>query len=414
MLSALAKRHLKILAGTCNIADFRDWWADRQDRLLGVAASLMLVAALVWLTYQFWRLLWQSGVWGAIDLRILHGLVQDWFAGRPIYSAVRDAIHPPATYALLWPLLGWLEVAPARWLWALTTLAALGWLGCLAVRESGAETRQERAVAALMVISAYPTGAAIGNGQLIIHILPVLLTGLLLLRRYEADWRRDALAGILFLITLVKPSISAPFFWIVLFRANSLRPAWVVMIGYVALTSFAIGFHGGDLVSLLGDWHARSSAVAITPGDGNVSNLHIWLSTLGMQQWILPASLLVLAALGAWIYRYRHVELWLLVGVTAYVARFWTYHRWYDDLLILLPMIALFRLAKRAPTYRGADVLAGTLLALTILAMLAPGGLFLFPPPWNMRYVAVQVVIWLMGLIFLAEQARFEKQSAMV
>jgi hypothetical protein len=31
-----------------------------------------------------------------------------------------------------------------------------------------------------------------------------------------------------------------------------------------------------------------------------------------------------------------------------------------------------------------------------------------------MRYVAVQVVIWLMGLIFLAEQARFEKQSAMV
>jgi hypothetical protein len=70
-------------------------------------------------------------------------------------------------------------------------------------------------------------------------------------------------------------------------------------------------------------------------------------------------------------------------------------------------------LTKQCPR-PGADVLAGTLLALTILAMLAPGGLFLFPPPWNMRYVAAQVVIWLMGLIFLAEQARFEKQSAMV
>ena len=59
-------------------------------------------------------------------------------------------------------------------------------------------------------------------------------------------------------------------------------------------------------------------------------------------------------------------------------------------------------------------VLAGALLGATILAMLAPGGLFLFPPPWNMHYVAAQVVIWLAGLIFLAEQARFEKQSAMV
>jgi hypothetical protein len=44
--------------------------------------------------------------------------------------------------------------------------------------------------------------------------------------------------------------------------------------------------------------------------------------------------------------------------------------------------------------------------------MLAPGGLFLFPPPWNMRYVAAQIVIWILGLIFLVAQARIEKQSA--
>ena len=54
-------------------------------------------------------------------------------------------------------------------------------------------------------------------------------------------------------------------------------------------------------------------------------------------------------------------------------------------------MIALFRLAKQRPTTAGADVVAGILLAITMLVMLAPGGLFLFPPPWNMRYVAGQV-----------------------
>jgi hypothetical protein len=373
----------------------------------------MLVAALVWLTYEFWRLLWQTGWWGAVDLRTLQGLVREWFAGRPVYSTSIDAIHPPATYALLWPLLGWLEFTPARWLWALTTIAALGWFSLLSVRESGAETRWERAIAALMPISAYATGAAIGNGQLIVHLLPMLVAGLLLLRRHEPNWHSDLLVGLVILFTLVKPSISAPFFWIVLFAANSLRPAWVAALGYIALTGFALSFQHADLAALFGDWHARSSVVALTPGQGNVSNLHIWLSTLGLKQWILPASLLMLMILGVWIYQHRRVEIWLLLGVTAYVARFWTYHRWYDDLVILLPMIALFRLTKQCPR-PGADILAGALLALTILAMLAPGGLFLFPPPWNMHYVAAQVVIWLMGLIFLAEQARFEKQSAMV
>jgi len=413
MLSALARRHVKIRWATCSAADFRQWWAERHDRLLGIAAALMLVAALVWLTYEFWRLLWQTGWWGAVDLRTLQGLVREWFAGRPVYSTSIDAIHPPATYALLWPLLGWLEFTPARWLWAVTVLTALGWLSLLSVRESGAETRSERAVAALMPISAYATGAAIGNGQVIVHLLPMLVTGLFLLRRHEPNWRSDLLAGLLILFTLVKPSLSAPFFWIVLFAANSLRPAWVAALGYIALTGFALSFQHTDLAALVGDWHSRSSVVALTPGQGNVSNLHIWLSTLGLKQWILPASLLMLMILGVWIYKHRSVEIWLLLGVTAYVARFWTYHRWYDDLVILLPMIALFRLAKRCPR-PGADVLAGALLALTILAMLAPGGLFLFPPPWNMHYVAAQVVIWLAGLIFLAEQARFEKQSAMV
>ena len=64
-------------------------------------------------------------------------------------------------------------------------------------------------------------------------------------------------------------------------------------------------------------------------------------------------------------------------------------------------MIALFRLAKQRPTTAGADVVAGILLAITMLVMLAPGGLFLFPPPWNMRYVAGQVIVWIIGLIFL-------------
>lgn len=383
----------------------RPWWARHATIILRFAVPLMAVAALVWLGYESWRLLWQTGYWGAIDLRIFHKWVNSWFAGVP----VKSALYPPATYAILWPLLGWLAFAPARWFWAVTTVAALGWLAYLVVQQSLADTPSERAAAVLMPLSMYATGAAIGNGQLIVHILPLLVAGLVLLDRQQRGWRLDLLAAALVLITFVKPSISVPFFWIVLFIPNSLRPALLVALGYVALTLFAASFQEPDLMTLLRDWLAHSSAVAVKEGHGNVSNLHIWLGTLGLEGWILPTSLLLLIVLGVWIYHHRRVDLWLLLGVTAYVTRFWTYHRWYDDLLILLPMIALFRLAKQRPTTAGADVVGGILLAITMLVMLAPGGLFLFPPPWNMRYVAGQVIVWIIGLIFLLAQAWHKK-----
>jgi hypothetical protein len=121
--------------------------------------------------------------------------------------------------------------------------------------------------------------------------------------------------------------------------------------------------------------------------------------------------MVVLAAFGLWTYRHRHVDLWLLMGVSALVARFWTYHRWYDDLLILFPMIALFRIAKERPT-GVTNVLAGALFGVTLLASLAPGGLYLFPRPWNMVYVTGQVVVWSTVLIYLLHRARRENRGA--
>jgi hypothetical protein len=65
--------------------------------------------------------------------------------------------------------------------------------------------------------------------------------------------------------------------------------------------------------------------------------------------------------------------LWLLIGVTAIVARFWTYHRPYDDLLMLLPAIALFSIGEAA---RGATPpstsIAGALLIVVVATSLTP------------------------------------------
>jgi hypothetical protein len=90
------------------------------------------------------------------------------------------------------------------------------------------------------------------------------------------------------------------------------------------------------------------------------------------------------------------------------MARIWTYHRWYDDMLIILPMITLFRIAKRGPYPDGSDVLAAGLLILAWLSVLVPLRL-LVTPPWNGFVTTGQAVVWGLMLIFLLYQARLEK-----
>jgi len=375
------------------------WWAGRHETVLRLAVPLMGIAAAVWLAYEFWRLLFQRGEWGAIDLRLIQGWVKDWFSPAP-----PSGLYPPATYTMLWPFMGWLAFTPARWLWAATALVALAWLGNLVARHTRASSPRDRAIAFLMPLSMYASGAAIGNGQLIVHVMPVLITGLLLSVAPRPTWRRDLVAAALMLLALVKPSISVPFFWIVLFVPGSRRPAVLVTLGYVALTWLSSASKGAGMVTLLSGWLARGSYRAALPEYGNVSNVHVWLSTLGLETWIVPASLLLLAALGVWIYRHRRADVWLLIGVTAYVTRFWTYHSWYDDLLLLLPMIALFRVARHEAA-TGEATAAGGLLAVTMLFLLAPGGLFLLPQPLVTWYVTAQVTVWIIGGAFLVYRA---------
>ena len=176
-----------------HIMRLQRWWAEHETRVLRFAILLMSVAALVWLIYQFWRLLvpgpplWPTSPKGAVDLIYRHAEVHRWFAGLPVYGEMKTATYPPASYAMLWPLLGWLELAQARWLWACINLAALGWLAHLLVRESGADRPAERLFIALLPLAAYSTGATIGNGQLIVALMPLLIASPLRVQRAR-DW----------------------------------------------------------------------------------------------------------------------------------------------------------------------------------------------------------------------------------
>jgi len=388
----------------------RNWWVVHHTILLRLAIVMMAVLAVSKLGTEFWRLLWDTGPNGAKDLRHFHELVLRWFTGRPVYSDLEIAgiaVYPPASYVILWPLLGWLAVTPARWLWAVTSVGAMVWLVYLILKENHAESPLERTFVGFTLLSMNATGVTIGNGQLILHLLPLLVAGLYLTYYVRYSWKANLLGAGLLLITLVKPTVSIPFFWIILFRPGKLKIVVLILLGYVTLTLFAVFFQRTELMALLREWLVCASASA----QGGYGDLHILLYTLGLKEWILPASLIVLAALGFWVNFHRNGDLWLLLGVTALFARFWAYHRLYDNLLILLPMIALFRIANRGPSVKGEDVIAGLLLGITTAIMLAPARLLIAPPPWAEMFKGIQVTIWMTVLIFLLHQAWEEKKK---
>jgi len=392
----------------------RGLWTEYNKALLYFAVAIMAIVAVGWLGYQFWRLLsptppiWPTSPRGAVDLLQRFRELGHWYdvPGRPTYNTIGSAVYPPATYVILWPFLGWMDAMTARWIWAITTVFFLGWLTVLSIRESHASSRLEQVFVGLIPLSTYATGATIGNGQLNIHILPLLLSGVLMLGRRPAGGFRDLSGAGMFILALTKPTVSGPFFWLVLFVRRSARPTVLVVIGYVVITVFASSFKDQTLEETLTFWLMKASGAAAHGAvRGAVANQSTLLMSMGMKAWLIPMGLLGVLVMGCWMYMHRRVDHWILLGVFGLLTRLGFYHRWYDDMLILPAMIALYIVAKQG-TVRGIqDVIAGLLFAILLLTMLAPGALYFLASPYNTYATYFQVSIWSTTLVFLLSQA---------
>ncbi|MBP1688872.1 MAG: hypothetical protein H6Q33_5015 [Deltaproteobacteria bacterium] len=384
--------------------EIRAGWRPNATTVLRFAVGFMFVGACVRLRSEGWRLLCDPERLGGIDLRLRHGDVARWFAGLPVYTGPSHAGYPPASQALLWPFVGWLDAWQARWFWGFTTAIAVAALTAVAIRESRAETTLERLFIALIFVSTYPAPITIGNGQLGIHVLTAMLCGLLLIRSGRTpSWRGDLTATALLLLATIKPSVTAPIFWVALFVPGRMRPLLLLGAGYVSLTLFAASFQPDRLVKLFRDLAAFSAEVM---GTDPTPSLAAWMSLLGLQRWTLVAAAATFALCGVWVFRHRHADFWIVVGVSAIIARLWTYHQLYDDLLVFPAMIALYRIANGGEQEDGTDVLAGILLAITLAGQLAPGRLHLYPSPWHLPYTIGEPLVWITVLVFLAAYAR--------
>ena len=370
-------------------------------RLLWYAIGALALMAAVRLGYHSWRLLLDPGFEGAIDLRGLQTFVVSWYEGRPTYRIYQWATHPPATLAAMWPLTGWLPFAAARWLWAAVTAALIAGIAAMGLREAKITGRRERWAAVLLLLAMAPTAMTIGNGQMTFLIVAPLLAAVLLLRHRPPGWGRDLAAGLLILISLLKPQISVPFLPVFLFALGGVRPVALAALGYVGLTAFALSFQDGSALTIFGEWLGRARQVGLRLGHVNV---HVWLRAVGAGSLAMPASAGILAAVTLWTYRNRRADPWTVLGAVAVVARLWTYHGSYDDLLVLFPLIAIARRIRELGPAIGARAAA----AAGAFAVLAPVTPHRWPGAPHQIWEVVMAALWLAMLAYFMAAARRE------
>lgn len=344
-------------------------WSRYGGAVLVLAAAHALVTAVLRLTGALDALILTPE--GPIDLLIRMDEVRRWFGGVTIYGDPDSANYPPASYTLLWPLVGWLPERGARILFAVSMLASACAIAVVAVRASGAAKVPGRAFMALFILPLGSTQITVWIGQLGLHVTACLLGATALLfgtagtagagrTDDRSTWGIDLAAAALLTASLVKPTLSVPAVAAILILTRRWRPAVLTGVMYTGATFLAAAFQESSTPSLIRMWLGRESVMNLPLGSVNT---HLWLHWLGVEGSKIPASLAWLVATGAWAWRYRRTDPWIVVGVAALVGRLWIHHRAFDDVLLVIPAIALFRIAGARRDFHGVvPVLAGLLL----------------------------------------------------
>ncbi len=310
---------------------------------LGLFVLLTLDAlSLAWGSYQAIR--------KSDDLRLRVFEVAAFVRGEDPYTRP-DMTYPPAAPLVLSPLIAPFQPLALRIFWLALNLAAL----CAVCRsvlvlwgEDWPGTLQIAVV--LTIIAAKPTRLGIGMGQF--HLIPTLLV---LLAIEAVRSKREIVAGLLLGIALVKPTMVIPFLIYFALKGLWKTIGTAVLTQLIATLTVALRL-GISPVRLMSEW-MRNARLQTSAGVIDVASLVARIAP------DLHASPFAFSAIVLFVgivicIRYRNRSDLGVIAVCSFISCAFTYHRWYDLILLTPCFVYAIDAARRSVGARSGAIAA--------------------------------------------------------
>jgi hypothetical protein len=329
----------------------------------------------------------------AIDLRN-RDMEQAFFtAGKNPYDFMTGS-QPPWAYVfgvlLTWP--EWPDVRAYFALINVIALALLMWWAWHLPRDATADTRL-LLMAAVGAFGGACTATEVGQVSIVVT---ALLAGAL----WSDRAGRPYLSGLLVALAMIKPTIAAPFAAALLLTAR--YRATIAAAAYGALAS-AIAW----VVTGVAPWEMlrqMAAASATFINDGTIGLVDI-ASLLGMSPEATVVLPLIVAVPGLALMARVRPSLPLAFAVASIWGRLWTYHKSYDDVMLVFVLVPLGAYALARVPSRAA---AAAFLAMGALAWI-PGRLLAL-----VEVQMLQLAIWPAALAVLLTLSRQRDRGTVV
>jgi hypothetical protein len=231
----------------------------------------------------------------------------------------------------------------------------------------------------------------------------IIINAFLIGMYWSLKKHKDIWAGLFLGIAMVKPNISALYFFILLIHKR-----------IKALTAFFIYIIGASvmiwIVTKVDPIHMSQSIVRQSKyfADEGYSSVN-FLTNIGIDP---KSATVVLALIGIAVvvgifYFYRNSSLLTLFAIASVIGRVWTYHRFYDNVMLVFFLLALIEITFKNP--HRFNLLILTLVGITLWL---PGSIV------EIKNVGttvefVQLVIWMVALVYLLVQEKFRARNKM-
>jgi hypothetical protein len=301
---------------------------------------------------------------------------------------IPDPGYPPWAYAtgavLFWPS-NW---TVARCFFAAVNLLLLIPIGLWARRVG---QPHGKAVASFFCAAVLAAGAichTLGDGQYGIIVLASLVGAFWLDERH-----RPMLSGLLIGVALVKPTLSLPFLVPMLVKRRYLALATAAV--YIGLGSCLTWWlTSTDPITMLNQMVATNWL-----GAGADPIAFLFRAGVDIGTAAKAVAAVVITVLFALAFLYRQASMLTLFGISACAARFWTYHRQYDNLILVFSLLALGTLGLEKECRKAIAAFIGM-------------GLTLWLPARATDELAIQLLmmlVWIACLAVLLAVAREER-----